>query len=386
MPFNRDPLNNQQQALRDFLALYAVTRDDGVKGNGIGWDDIAVRNDDVRKALFAGGGDNNAIIYNVVIGDDNKNRYAAMHTILKDLGIENLTRIFHESHFHINLRTPDLRPIDPPARNLLANSAVVDQTQMAASSDLTVTAQALLAEVQPHLNFAQGDLNMLVMDVPPDVPPQYAPIVVAQASQAKPRTTSVDRSMGVCQLIENIAGSEPTAKNTISPSSSVWIYFQRLEHQGISEADFKTAKVTLLQGPEHGELEDLGTSVLRHGVMVDTGIRSYAYRAKPDYYGPDHATLLVEIGGYKVKVLYFFKVLPGVGGGSDSGGPYNDKSLCPNGEYWRISFDENDPNAPIYTFESPTQLTSSLAGAVQANLTFADLAGDAVGQSGRVGT
>jgi hypothetical protein len=78
------------------------------------------------------------------------------------------------------------------AQNLLTKNEIVGQTQTMASDDVPVAMQALLNEVQPQLAFDQGDLTMFVMDMP-DVPPQYAPIVVAQASQSAD-PTKTDRT------------------------------------------------------------------------------------------------------------------------------------------------------------------------------------------------
>ena len=87
---------------------------------------------------------------------------------------------------------------------------------------------------------------------------------------------------------------------------------------------YNAAKISISQGPSHGKLEDE-----RGG--------DYRYVPTPDYYGQDRATLLVEIGGRKVKVVYFFNVLPGVPGGTDEGAPQEDKKYCPKGEIWKIS-------------------------------------------------
>src|SRR2546422_8096269 len=169
----------------------------------------------------------------------------------------------------------------------------------------------------------------------PDVPPQYAPVMFAQASQARSGDAKTDRTSGICHLIENDPESRLSAKNSLSPVVTVWGYFQRQEHQRL---DHKNAKVSLLQAPEHGTLEDLGTFVKRRGALVDTGMRNYSYvPASSDYFGPDRAMVLVEIGGYKVKVQYFFKVMQSVPGGSDQGSPQDDKENCPKGEMWRIS-------------------------------------------------
>lgn len=204
---------------------------------------------------------------------------------------------------------------------------------------------------------------MFVMDVPPDVPPLYAPLVIAEASQAKQQSS--ERTIGVCHLIDNRPEARFTAVNAQSPVLSVWSYFKRQEKILIDEADYRAAKMTLLQAPEHGTL-----------VMGNEGAVYYPndYPVDSKYVGPDRATMLVEIGKYKVKVVYHFNVMRGVPPGGEQGDPYEEKRYCPQGPMWRISLNPDDPNAPIYIFEHPSQLTSALAGVTQANPTFADLA------------
>jgi hypothetical protein len=191
---------------------------------------------------------------------------------------------------------------------------------------------------------------MLVMDVPPEVPPQYAPVLVAEVPKT-PAPASLERTIGVCHAIDNKPDAQLAAVNTFTPVLSATYYFERLESNYLGEK----GATTLLEGPKHGELEDLGTFVREDDRRIDSGARNYAYRAKGDYIGPDQATFLVEIGGYKVKVIYHFAVMPGVSGSFD---PRKDKEHCPNGYIWKISLNPDDPNAPIYTFEHPSQLTS----------------------------
>ncbi len=180
----------------------------------------------------------------------------------------------------------------------------------------------------------------------------------------------MDKTIGVCQLIESRPESRLSAVNGMGPVTEAWAYLTKVEHKNIDWATTKTAEFTLLQAPEHGEL----------GIDPDTQSAWY-FPSKPNYEGSDQATVLVEIGGYKVKVIYFFKVMPYVGEGSEQGSPWDDKSLCPNGRVWKVSFNPDDPNAPIYTFDSPTQLTSYFAGAINATIAIADLPGGAVGQT-----
>jgi len=245
------------------------------------------------------------------------------------------------------------QPTELP-QNLLADNANLGQTETGTSGALRAAAQALFDEVQPHLGFDQGDITMFVMDLP-DVPPQYAPVVIAEAKQAQKGIANTERTIGVCHLIDAQPESRLSAYNSMSPVLGVWDYLkkqERLTPEQLTVEMFNAAKVSVLQAPAHGELKDVGYQSFSY------------YLATPNYRGPDHATLLVEIGAYKVNVLYFFNVLGGVPGGTDNYDPYEDKKLCPNGAVWKISLNPDDPNAPIYTFQHPSQLTSYLAGAI----------------------
>ncbi len=217
---------------------------------------------------------------------------------------------------------------------------------------------------------------MFVMDVPPDVPQQYAPVLVAEAPKT-PAPASRERTIGVCQLVASDPVYERMAVNTFTPVRAVNYYFNRLEGNYLG----LKGTTTLLEGPKHGELEDLGTFVREDDRRIDSGARNYAYRAKGDYEGLDQATFLVEIGGYKIKAVYHFKVMQSVPHGGEQGDPYTEKEYCPNGRVWKISLNPDDPNAPIYTFEHPYQLTSPYAGLSNVNLTFGTLAGGVLGQT-----
>src|SRR6266705_2510582 len=131
----------------------------------------------------------------------------------------------------------------------------------------------------------------------PDVSPQYARVVViAQASQAQEGDAKTDRTIGVCHLIENPPIPPGSAVNAISPALSVWDYLKKQEYltpEQLTAETFKTAKTSVLQGPGHGDLRT-------------TLSGNYRYFPASDYFGPDRATLLVEIGDRKVKLIYFF--------------------------------------------------------------------------------
>jgi len=172
----------------------------------------------------------------------------------------------------------------------------------------------------------------------------------AMAAQTSVGSRQVDRIIGVCQLIENPPIPPLTAFNAMSPITSVWGYLQTVEKLSPTQLTgemFVTAKATLLQGPEHGELK-----------VTPSG--SYRYYPVPAYLGIDRATIVVEMGDYKVKVVYHFKV-GGEFGANDAYDSYEDKKNCPNGTMWKISLNPDDPNVVSYTYEIPPQLASAYA-------------------------
>lgn len=169
---------------------------------------------------------------------------------------------------------------------------------------------------------------MLFMDMP-TTPPQYTPVVVAQAMQ--PAAQDAARTIGVCHPIENKPESKLSAVNGFSPVLSAIAYLEEFEHQVINKrADFlsifKAAKMTLLQAPKHGEL----------GLDEQNQVGRY-FSSDYSYEGLDSATVLVEVGGYKVKVIYRFVLMKNVPGSSDQGTATDDKKTCPNGYRWKIS-------------------------------------------------
>jgi VCBS repeat-containing protein len=370
---------NQEQALRDFLALYALTRTDDVANNG-SWEELLPTNEKVRKALFGDGSKSGGLIAEVLIGGtgSNQNPYVNIHKVLQKLEIEKATSKDHHNHFHIVLRAPKLQAIDLPPQNLLADG-VAEDIQATTSEELLSAAQGLLGAMQAQLALApdQGEVTMFVMDVPPDVPAMYAPVVIAQASATQLDTSpaaagsaTAERTIGVCQLIENPPVPAMTAANVAAPAMAAWSYLTSVEKVKLPEGLAETAKTTLLDGA-------------KHGVLVQEGGGYYRYDPTPGYYSTDRATVLVEMGNYKVKVVIHIKVLA-----PTEGNDYENKQLCPNGELWKISLNPEDPAAPIYTLTSSSQWSSAVASyasvsysLANSNVNFADLPGGAVGQA-----
>jgi len=155
----------------------------------------------------------------------------------------------------------------------------------------------------------------------------------SQATQAQQSGSNMSRAIGICRMAESVPRPAELGggQNGLSPVAATRGYFKTFEHQLVSGV----SKVKVLQNPAHGTLEDLGTLAYDQfgEVTGDTGERSYIYNAEAGYDGQDSATLLVEMGGYQVKVTYFFHVFAEV--------IYDDIPLmdqyCPNGYYWKIS-------------------------------------------------
>jgi len=168
-------------------------------------------------------------------------------------------------------------------------------------------------------------MTMFAVDIP-DVPPQYAPVVIAQAGGAKQSAAKTDRILSVCQLIENppmMPGG--SAVNSMSPILALRNYF-KVQEKRIVEGP---STATVLENPKDGELKDQGTSVLRNGTLVDTGERRYSYLAAPSYLGKDRSVLLVEMGGMRIRVVYSYHVVDVVEG---------NEHLCPSPRVRRIAF------------------------------------------------
>ena len=134
-------------------------------------------------------------------------------------------------------------------------------------------------------------------------------------------------------------------------------------------------------------------------MQPDAGL--YAYLPNQGYVGKDRATVLVVIGGIKVKVEYFFQAI--ISGGLGYTGVV-DRCGRNRGPYWKISTNLDDSgNSSITAVVGPAQLAGnvnpitdaavlaswfraaelhgSLANLGGINVRFASLPGGKVGQS-----
>jgi hypothetical protein len=212
-----------------------------------------------------------------------------------------------------------------------------------------------------------GGLSPIVPDMP-NVPPQVAPVMIAQVHQAQGGNLEKIRTLGVCQPVPNELYS---LENDIDPIRSAEIYFQLYEKQEIQGG----GTITILQQPHHGNLrlvteadgDTFGTG------RFDSSNPGYIYLPEKGYVGKDKAIVLVEIGAVKVKVVYFLHAIEG-GLGNYGGELYCGKT----GPFWKISstLDANgnstitsvEYQSPVITATATIADTTALASTLESGI------------------
>ncbi len=153
------------------------------------------------------------------------------------------------------------------------------------------------------------------------LPAQEPPMMVAEATKTQDTAQSYDRVIGVCHLSESPFVPQ-SAVNVLSPSMEVAAYYRKQEHLTIGNQP----SVSVLQTPVHGSL-------------VDEGGGYYAYYPEKGYLGNDRATLLVEVGGRRVRMEYFFRVMQSIPQQYDETmpTPYEESNCPEKTRVWKIS-------------------------------------------------
>ena len=214
---------------------------------------------------------------------------------------------------------------------------------------------------------------MFVSDVPPEVPQLETPVIIVESHAEGDK----HRTIGNCQVVENLAQPYTNYYNDIDPLFAVGNYFWMFENKEIG----KDGEVTLLQGPQHGEFTVSGAS-------------SWTYLPnEDDYSGTDSATFLVEIGGYTVKLTYHIKAANSIGSGHEGAMRHERPENCPHGEFWKISPDgeitplhrelkEHEKDEDRGSLENLLQETLATN---QFNLSFDDLVNSGLGEANQKG-
>ena len=381
----------------DFLSLYAVTQSGAANGT---WANLPFKYT-TSLTLFGSGVQNRQqLIQNVWIGTTSHgNPYNDINAALSQLGFYKVNGLNHapysghESHFHVDLRV-SARVLITDTHKLLASSTVSKQTMPVASDVLMANAQSLLDQVKTDLNLTQGEVTMITMNTP-NVPPQNAPVMIAQANQAY--NVAKIRTFGVCQPVPSVLYN---GDNVLSPVTAAQIYLYNYEHHSTATGP---ATVTILQKPKHGILRlvtevDRGTLFDSSAGSSDPNDPAYAYLPERGF-GKDKAAFLVDFGGgIKVKVVIFFLQHEGPLGDTEWGDVCNK-----TGTMWKISstLDANGNSTltavdylPYLTGDNTSAtnatlasvLGKGLASSLDANtsgitLNIADLPGGAVGET-----
>lgn len=160
---------------------------------------------------------------------------------------------------------------------------------------------------------------MFIMDVP-NIPAQEPPLIVADASASQGAARAYDRVIGVCHLSANPFVPK-SAVNVLNPAMAIKNYY-RVEEKFKITGQFN---ISVLQMPLHGILENEGEGY-------------YAYYPEKGYLGNDQASLLVEVGGKKIKMEYFFRVMQSVSPEAEGEPSIYEQGYCPTkARVWKIS-------------------------------------------------
>lgn len=154
-----------------------------------------------------------------------------------------------------------------------------------------------MEQLHADFGFPLGEADMLVMAMP-DMPPQQAPIVMlAQAVQ--PSTKKLYGTVGVCSVSPKTEQMDAEKIREGYYSLSTRAYAMNIFSTEIDPVvlDYENAQVTVLQQPKHGTLsKDLSPS------------KDITYYPDSRFIGNDKVIFLVNIEGYKIKVVHSIKV------------------------------------------------------------------------------
>jgi hypothetical protein len=165
--------------------------------------------------------------------------------------------------------------------------------------------------------------------MPPMAPDARPPLALVSADLPKHKTVR-KRTAGVCQPVPNFGPLPPVDQRGdygLSPIAAAKDYLFTFEHRKISGM----AKIAIIRYPVHGQLTDEGIALGVRSVGGPSDEHMYNYLPAPGYLGKDHATMIVDIGGYSVRVEYFFQAVERQLGNTGI------EDLCRHGYSWKIA-------------------------------------------------
>ncbi|MBK7003103.1 MAG: tandem-95 repeat protein [Rhodoferax sp.] len=276
---NERGINNQQAALRDFLALVDVGRDDRtswLKSKLVnGGDNV----DKELKALFGSVADSNVFISRVYIGDKSKNEYKNINDILKHLGIDSEPYPGHQSHFHVYFNPP--KAVDFYPKNLISPDGDENATTYA-TDKMAIDVASMLDYVHCLIG---GEVEMVfAADVP------Y--VMVQQVTDSKSSIAVVDEVKPItsveCQDVLNDADAPSYGPNQFVIGAHVlsplgYKLNNKTGNFELPENVRSSFRMYVTSSPKNG---DVFVSSKEHFI--------YAYRANEGYIGPDSFTIGVD--------------------------------------------------------------------------------------------
>ena len=305
--------NNQQAALKDFLSLYAVTRDDSVTLPGatapsavagsrgsLALVNGGAQKELVRNALFGDGTKANGLISEVLIGEPGHNTYENIRQVLSNLDIKNKPVAPHKDHFHIYLKPPKIQGI-VSSQNLETGAMPTLLTLDQPTADvatLTHAVQTMLNQIGSASSEEEG--IMFTVDIPYEPSRDLAtPYLMVSATQGKDKSPIPPKELKreFCQDVESADGT--SSYNDIA-----------LLHFVLYKLGYKIPK----NKSEYNAPADVMASVLnskvtieppKHGVVTRPLPASLFWQYKPEkgYEGPDKVVFTIEVLGRRYKVI-----------------------------------------------------------------------------------
>ncbi len=335
---NTAGINNQQAALRDFLSLYAVTRDDTADSRlqlPVQGGSTPAQTDLIRTALFGEGTNATSLIEQVLIGGTGNaaNPYVNINNVLYNLGITSGTSGGHETHFHVYLR--------PPVRQVI------------------IAPQNLLADVS---TFDKEHAMMLDMDVNPAPATQIVAASQVVDGNVVPVAAALSKELKACQDVES-AISGPGVNNllVVQQTAGALGYKFNKENgrydQSAKEFHRIADLVRVVSRPLHGSV-----------VRMDGDFPVWQYIPEVGYVGKDRVSFFVEANGKRVLMTYNLWVTPVINERQDG---HQDCDF--------VKFGQVPVDWSLDSLKALVNMSGFLSAASSIELGFDDLQGSSVG-------
>lgn len=156
------------------------------------------------------------------------------------------------------------------------------------------------------------------MDIP-NIPPQQTSVVL-RAKAAQPSSTELYGTVGVCNLSPKVdetnlaeRSMDESIISPLSPEQMAWNIFP-LKYPEYSRGDISTLE--LLRSEKGPDFQTIDTTKAtfkilqqpKHGTLTEDQPKEIFYHPNAGYVGEDKAVFLVNMQGYNIKVIYYFKV------------------------------------------------------------------------------